>query len=181
MSDNRTIIETLQRLTGIHRSDPVLYVNATIDSVDVSARTCSCTVVEGTTEIELPTVYLMAVIDDGVLIIPTVGSTVRIIMSQNLDPFICQYSQIDTAILQSAVKIQLNDGSYNGLVKVADLVTKINAIENLLNDLILKYNTHIHPATAGTTSPTATLETSNITPITQQADLENTTVTHGTI
>ena len=107
------------------------------------------------------------------------------------DPFIALYSDIDSAYLQvgdSSIEIlndgsiTLNDGSYNGLVKVADLVTKLNNLENLVNDLISKFNSHTHILTltsgTGTAAPTAAPETNTLTP-TKQSDLENSKITHG--
>ncbi len=43
---------------------------------------------------------------------------------------------------------------------VASIVdARLDALESKLNGLITKYNTHVHPATMGSTSPTATQET----------------------
>ena len=77
--------------------------------------------------------------------------------------------------------IQFNDGSYGGLVQVINLVQKLNNLENLVNDLVAKFNMHVHPGVqsgAGSTGPTVSLETGTLTP-TEQADIENTEVTHG--
>lgn len=78
--------------------------------------------------------------------------------------------------------IQLLDGSLGGLVKVIDLTTKLNNLENLVNDLISKYNSHTHILTlssgTGTAAPTVTTETQTLTP-TNRGDIENTNITHG--
>lgn len=71
--------------------------------------------------------------------------------------------------------IRFNGGDNDGMVLVNGLVTRLNAIEDKLNSLIGKYNTHIHPATSGTTSPTTSQE-STITP-TNKSDVENTKIT----
>jgi hypothetical protein len=78
----------------------------------------------------------------------------------------------------------INGGGLGGLVKVNDLVTKLNNLESLVNDLIEKYNAHTHTSacTAGgaTTAPVALgdRETGTIS-ATVVSDLENLNVTHG--
>jgi hypothetical protein len=74
--------------------------------------------------------------------------------------------------------IQLNGSNFDGLVKIQDLTTKLNNIENLLNQFIGIYNAHTHAVSGTATLVPNTLETQTLTP-TQQADIENTTVKHG--
>jgi len=105
-------------------------------------------------------------------------------------PFVAQFSAIDQALIISGnsqlsitdQKIQLNDGSYGGLIQIQKLITKINNLENLVNDLAAKFNTHSHILTltsgTGTAAPTAAPETNVLTP-TQQTDIENPLITHG--
>lgn len=82
----------------------------------------------------------------------------------------------------SSKAIKLLDGSLGGLVEVANLTTKLNNLENLVNDLISKYNIHTHILTlssgTGTAAPTVSLETGTLTP-TVRGDIENTHITHG--
>jgi hypothetical protein len=59
------------------------------------------------------------------------------------------------------------------MVKINDLVTKINAIENKLNAFMTHYKTHIHPHPQGNTlSPSPAFGEQNLT-LTQKQDLEN--------
>lgn len=80
--------------------------------------------------------------------------------------------------------VQLQDGSLGGLAIVDKLVEKYNNLENLVNNLISLYNTHIHIAidsiTAApiTVAPTVSLQSNVLIP-TQALDIENTDVTHG--
>ena len=169
---------------------PEVYV-ATVDSVDIGNRTCSCSLVSGSTDIALTNVKLMANVDDGMLITPTVGSTVIIESAPNIEPYVSMFSGIDKVFQVAGGStyqidsdgIKLNGENFDGLVKVAKLTEKLNNIEDLLNDLITKYNAHTHPyvnvAAPATTSPTTSLETGTIAPITSQSDIENTTVKHG--
>lgn len=160
------IRKLLQQLTKPAR----LYADAVVVSVNDSARTA---VVEllGEHPVEIP-VRLMASVDDGVLILPERDSTVVVALTD--DPYIAMFSGVDRIILRG--------GQFDGLVKVADLVTKLNNLENKVNDLVSKFNTHTHILTlsagTGTAAPTTTLVTGTLTP-TQQTDLENTNITHG--
>lgn len=185
MSD-RQIQEAVQRLAGTQLSDQVTIVEGEVTSVDLSTRSCTVVTTSGHSVAEIQGVRLMSVVDDGVLIVPSVGSSVIVSYTKRLEPFVCQFSQVDRVLVitgSASIEVKdgqttFNDGSYGGLVQIAALVKKLNSLEDLLNDLITKYNTHIHPATSGTTSPTTTQETKTVTR-TKQSDLENTTVVHG--
>ena len=76
----------------------------------------------------------------------------------------------------------MNGDSEGGLVKVNDLVDRINDIKDVVNDLITKYNTHTHVLTlsagTGTAAPTTTTEPSTI-PNTTANELQNNKVKHG--
>lgn len=147
-----------------------LYVDAQVVSVSESTRTA---VVEllGADPVQI-SVRLMASVDDGLLILPEVDSTVVVCLAD--DPFIALYSGV--------TKIIMRGGDADGLVKVADLVSKLNAIENKVNTLINNFNTHTHILTlsvgTGTAAPTTTQVAGTLTP-TQQVDIENPNVTHG--
>ena len=76
-------------------------------------------------------------------------------------------------------EIFFNDGSNNGLVKVADMVSKFNTLENKWNNFIIQYNTHVHVSAApasNTTPPVGAPQTS--VPVTTQPEVENTLVKH---
>ena len=112
------------------------------------------------------------------LITPTVDSFVIATFLSKDTAFISLYSEIDT--------IKLRGDQYGGLIKIEELVKKINALEDKLNGLINKHNTHVHITTAtvgatptpGVLSPTTSSETP-ISPTTQKSDLENEKVLHG--
>jgi hypothetical protein len=186
---SRAIQEAVQKLAGVQLRDEVYLVQCTVDSVDISKRSCTCTSVTGDAIGEIPDVQLMAAVDDGFLLVPAVGSTVFVTYSKRHSPVILLFSQLDQVLLvtgDSTVTLkngllQFNDGSYGGLIKINDLVSKINNLENLLNDLVSKYNTHTHTGVStggGTSGPTATQEASSLTP-TKTSDIENSLITHG--
>lgn len=170
MADNNSIKQAIRELT---KTDDVLYsVLCKVKSVDTTNNTCDCEPING--DADLLEVRLMAQNTNGFLIIPTVNSTVVVTMINKYTGYVAMFSDIE--------KIYLNGDNYDGLVKVGDLVEKLNNLEDLVNDLVTKYNTHTHPyvnvSTPAVTSPTTSLETTVLVP-TQQTELENTTVLHG--
>jgi hypothetical protein len=189
MSD-RDITESIRHLAGTHLRDHVEIVAAIVDSVDIASRTCNVTTITGKQSTAIEGVKLMAIVDDGMLLIPTIGSTIFLTYSTYNVPFVALFSAVDqvTFIAGSSVLsikdglITLNDGSLGGLVEVAALVTRLNNAENMVNDLAAKFNGHTHilalSAGTGTAAATVTQETTTLTP-TQRGDIENTKITHG--
>lgn len=189
MSDSQ-MRDAVRKLAGTQLSDEIFLLTCSVESVNEGARTCDCYNIEGTAVTDIPNVQLMADIDDGLLLIPAVGSTVIVMYSKRTVALVVMFSQIDKVLIisgSSAVTvkdglIEFNDGSYGGLVRVQDLTKKLNNLENSLNDLISKFNAHTHILTlssgSGTAAPTAAPETKTLTP-TQQSDIENTTTKHG--
>jgi len=183
------IRKAIQQITGTVNNDNATYVLCKVDSVDTAKRTCDVTVLSDFAT-SVPDVQIMAGVEDGMLLVPSVGSQVVVCIADSRTPYVSMYSQLDKVmfvvgemgITITTDGIQINDGSLGGLIKIEDLVTKLNNLENIVNDLITKYNAHTHPyvnvAAPATTSPTTSLETDTLTP-TQKADLENAAVTHG--
>jgi hypothetical protein len=158
MSD-RAIITAIQKAAGTYKEDKVRIVVGTVESIQ--GNTCTCTINDQSI---LPAVNLQAGVCDGILIIPSIGSTVVIMYSTQINPFVVLYSDIDKAYLQVGLasiemladgSITLNDGTDGGLVKGDPLVEKLNNLENKVNDLITTFNTHTHNVIS-VGSPTAT-------------------------
>lgn len=148
---SRAIEVAIQKLAGVHKTDDLVCMVCTVQSVDENAATCDCM---GENDIIIPNVKLQAGVCDGLLILPVVGSTVIIAMSKYNEPFVFMISDVDKFYLSIAGqndaasltitndgKIKLNDGTYNGLVKVDDLVTKMNDIQHDLNNLKKVFST----------------------------------------
>ena len=171
----RTAIRKIARTYGI---DMVDLMTATVTAVDRPTRTCTVTPVTGKADTQIDGVLLSADPNDGELKVPAIGSTVVVLTSTHNKAYVIGCSDLqewsitigNTVIDLVNGTIQMGDGSYGGLVKVVDLVTKINRLENMMNS-------HIHPDpvtgfTGASTTP--------ITPLTARTDIENTTVKHGT-
>lgn len=101
-------------------------------------------------------------------------------------PQIINFDQVDKYYIKvgqlfiDADKTTFNGGSNDGMVLLNPLLSAINDLQNIVNDLISKYNSHTHILTlssgTGTAAPTTTQETGVLTP-TQKSDIENTKIT----
>ena len=111
-------------------------------------------------------VRLQAHPGNGVLIIPTDGSFVIVGRMSGGKGYI--------AMTSSADSIQLLDGSYGGLIKIDELVEKLNTLEQ-------RMGTHQHISTTAGTPTTPDLASNPVIQDTTVAELENTEITHGTI
>lgn len=146
------------------------FILCTVESVDTAKKTCVCEPVTGGAE--LMGVKLMAKNQTGFYIIPKVNSEVVVCVQENLS-FVTMFSEVD--------EIQLNGDSYDGLVKIQELVDKLNNLENAFNQHLALYNAHTHAGVTSGVSSTAVpsaVDTNVLTP-TVQTELENTTVKHG--
>ena len=133
MSD-RAIIESINKIVGNHKNDQVVYANATIDSIDLASRSCVCTLIDNHTEYQI-TAKLMATVDDGLLLIPSIDSTVKIILSRDVEPFVCQYSELDEIRIDAVDKIVFNGGE-NTTVKGDVLKTEIEKTNSTLQAIL---------------------------------------------
>lgn len=153
---------------------PVILEPATVVSVDTDNLTC---VVELADETEISDVRLKAAIDevtDGIVQIPVVGSTVLVGSIGNK-------VSVRAVIMVSEVEETLfNGGENGGLIKISELVTKLNNLENKVNDIVSKFNSHVHTGVTtggGSSGTTPTAVSGTLTP-TEQGDLEDVKVKH---
>lgn len=119
---------------------------------------------------EILEVRIQANPGNGIKPTPTDGSIVLIGEIAPFDYAILMYSALDS--------ITFMDGSLGGLVQVVALTTKLNNLENLVNDLISKYNVHTHPVSGASTGVPVIPEPTTLTP-TVRANIENSKITHG--
>ncbi len=186
---SRNIIEAIQKISGTKQTDIVSYIPCIVNSVNEAARTCACTPQGDQYQATFSNVLLMASVDDGILYIPTIGSTVMVTYSKYNRPFICLFSSIDKILYivgGSTLQlidgsIQFNNGSFGGLTKVETLTEKLNNLENDLNNIKQAFTGWVPvPNDGGAALKTAVAAwaAQTITP-TQQNDIENTAITHG--
>lgn len=137
MTDTSRAIQTaIQRLAGTFKTDQVQYFIGDVKSVNTRAATCVVTLKGNSAEIDLPNVQLASGICDGLLIIPVVGSEVKVMTSIHNDPFICQFSDIDSFFLQTASGIEFNNGDNGGLIKIQKALDDVNELKHQLNNIL---------------------------------------------
>lgn len=124
----RAIKDSIQQLAGTFNKDIVSIVACTVDSVDQDNRTCDCTPISGDAITDIPGVQLMAEVNDGILILPSVGSTVIVGLSTRNTAFVIMYSSVDT--------ITLRGGQYGGLTKTQELKTQIDKTNEVVNAIL---------------------------------------------
>lgn len=198
------IKELIEKIVAGKITVPILL--CTVESVDKNNCTIDVKPVNGNAD--MFEVRLRSIIDDkdtGQVIFPAKDSHVLVGLIDNNVNSACviQYSEIEsiqtiigtgnkTLYDKDAIKIDwkkviFNGGNNKGLVKIMPLVGRINNLENNLNGLIAKYNVHTHDVVGAVplganpivATPTATGQSSNtIAPLTTQAQLENTKITH---
>lgn len=140
---------------------------------EVNGTTCTCSPIDDSADIE--DVRLQAQAGSGILLVPAVDSKVVVQMINDVEGVVVMYSDLES--------IQFLDGSFGGLIKIEDLVDKINTIEQDLNTLKSAFSSWVTvPNDGGAALKTATASWAgqSITP-TQVADIENDLITHGTV
>lgn len=135
------ISDALLRILGLYGKDIVTVYLCKVTAVNETARTCDAQTIHGDAEISLPEVQLSAAPNDGMILIPAINSMVMVAITTQQKAFVMMFSDLQKATItiaktvftMDATGITLNDGSYGGMVKVTDLVSRMNAIENDIN------------------------------------------------
>lgn len=171
-SSSQEIISAIQSITNQRNEDKPDLIIAEINSVNLEERIANVTTISGKAANTFD-VNLQAVPSDGLLVSPSIGSTVYILMSTYTTPFIVQYSDIDNVFysLSGSIntgKANLNGHEYGGMIIIQKLVDKINILESKLNEIQL-WGSAVTP-------PFPDPQTIEFTKVT---DIENNTVTHG--
>ena len=80
-------------------------------------------------------VRLQAGAGNGIIMLPKIGSVVIVQPINDVTGYISLYSEIDS--------IKFLDGNFGGLIKIDELVKKINDIESDINDLKQAFTTWV--------------------------------------
>lgn len=161
-----SIHDLIKSLAGTRGDDKLMLLQGEVKSVDLNNQICEVETLSGTATL-LFECMLNSGVSDGVIYEPVVGSDVYFLASKSSQPFIVQYSDIKS--------ISLLGDEFGGLIKIDELVKKINNLEDKIKDIILKFNTHSHPSNG---APSGVQIIDNVVK-TKKSDLENTSVTHG--
>lgn len=140
-------------------------------SVDEVEKTCDVAPIND--DPEILDIRLSADDSDGLFYVPKIDSVVIVIMNSDFDGFIGMYSALDS--------IKFGDGAHGGLIKIADMVSRMNIIESDINDLKTAFTNWVVVANDGGAALKAIAATwsgSTLTE-TQNTDIENEDITHG--
>lgn len=176
-----TLKDAIQELAK--GGDEIYCKICTVDSVDDATRTVDCTPLDEGAPLSGVNLQANQGIDKGIVVFPTVGSSVVVgFMSKaTAAVLLCeQVDRIEIAIGDIVVKmtdrgIVMNGGELGGLVKAIDLAGKINTIEKDLNALKNAFKTWVvtpYDGGAKLKAATATWSGASIT-LTKRADIEN--------
>lgn len=174
---DRSLITAIRKMAGTDGVDQVYLVTGKVESVDEAAGTCVVDAISGNATTQIIDVEFQAVVSDGLLIIPRVGSEVKVLFSKFTDPFIVQYSEVEKIYL-SADLTQFEDGALGGMVKVIPLTKKLNDIENDINNLKTIFSSWVPVPNDGGAAlklASASWYSQQIIP-TKQSEIENTKI-----
>lgn len=127
--------------------------------------------------------------DTGLIVYPAKGSFVLVSIIENEinEAFVSMYGEVESfawKIGNSTLKVdntvtEFNGGKNKGIPNVQPLTQQLNKIENLLNAVIVSFNTHLHTSAAPgqPTTPPVTSITQSL-QVTQQNQIEDTKITH---
>lgn len=155
-----------------------------VKSVNADSMTCDIEIQNSPLKED---VRLRSVIDDneqGILIYPKVGSYVLVGLIDNnpASAFIAQVSEVDKINFKIA-DIQLNGDALGGLIKINDLVGRLNKIEDAVNQLKGEFNGHTHISPPAPVSPVSTapptVPSAVVLANTTVSEIENEKVKHG--
>jgi hypothetical protein len=184
------IEEIRNGIRELARQGAIQFRPGIIKAVDKAACRCDVQLAEDY-DVVLYDVRLRAVDDEedkGFVLFPAVGSDVIIGQMSSGGWFVSMYSVLDSLMLKVETQTMevskdgfvWNGGSLGGLVKIADLVSKLNALEQDINSLKTAFSAWVPvPNDGGAALKTAAGSWSGSQLVqTQKGDLEDTKITH---
>jgi len=165
-------IKAMVRLT--FKSERMYSEICTVVSVDETKRTCVCQPIDDSAQLQKVRLQSVGNQSKGLVCIPKVGSFVTVSFLDSRNGFITQTAELDKILIDTDL-VQFNGGSLDGMVKVNDLVTKLNNLENDINDLKTVFSswaTTPNDGGAALKAAAATWYAASLTP-TVKSDLEN--------
>lgn len=184
---NRDIIYAIQKIAGVDGIKKAQLVMGTVTKVD--EKTCDVDITLGDACQSIKGVYLNSSSNDGFTQIPAKESDILIALMPDNSAYMVACEDITKVVcyIDANNKFEFgsngfiwNDGTNAGMVKVIELTQKINALENLVNNILTTLKSTTIPLAPSGTYPFAPLYTafSNISPITQQSDIEDKNIKH---
>ena len=149
-----------------------------VNSVDTSARTCEVSPLNGKADLFDVRFQAELSLTEGVFIEPKVDSTVFVAFINSVQAAVVLCSEVENIYIDTQGDTIFNGGTLDGMVKVGDLVTKLNNLENDLNDIKLAVSGWTPVPNDGGAALKLALATwyGQTFPPTQQSELENTKI-----
>lgn len=181
----------IQKIAKTYNVDLVSIINATVTSVDKGSRTCVVTPLSGESDTPIEDVGLMVERNDGEFKIPSVGSTVGVVMSTNVDPYIISWSDLDewyivigsTTIDLLKGELKLGGDAYGGIIKIDDLKTQwdanVTALKTVFQTVFAAIDSSLTTAGGPAVAVSAYTPLASDIKTLENTTLENTNVKHG--
>lgn len=187
-----TIKDILFDFIGLWSDQNKIYsMQCTVKSIDVAKRICVCTPVDGSADILNVRLEADITVDSedepetsnpkGFFVVPAVGSIIGVTFLSKTDAFISVWTEITDVIVISDL-FTFNDGAFGGLIKIEDLVSRLNDYEALFTQLQTDFTAWTPVPNDGGLALKTILLTgflTKIVPTTVKANFENIKVIHG--
>lgn len=174
-------MNTAELIRKIANKNKTTVVRAIVKSVDEEKGVCDCQLLGSGADIYDVKINAAINTTKGIRIIPSIDSVVYLIFEDNTntEAFIALYSEVEKVLLDGE-NFQFNSGENGGLIRIEDLITKINIIENDINSLKSVFSNWITSPNDGGASlkaASASWFSQNITK-TKKEDIENNKIKH---
>ena len=128
----------------------------TVHSVNEEARTVDCSPLDESAPLLGVNLQANQNGTDGLTAFPAKGSFVVVAFLNPAAAVVVLTEKVDKVVVKigditaehTADGVIYNGGKLGGMIAIQKLTDKINALKDTLNDLISKYNSHIHTTTA---------------------------------
>ena len=155
-------------------SSPNLIVDGDVTEVDEEAYTCTVMLADG---MIIYNVMLKSLKGKSgtVAFIPKVGSAAHLLNTGGCW-LLLSAEVLDKVFIDAATEVVFNGGDNKGLVKLPELVSRLNNIEDALKELQQKHDTHTHTTTCtagGTEVPPTSATTTKTVTKTKEGDIQN--------
>jgi hypothetical protein len=148
------------------------------NSVNTTERTCTVEPIDGSGNVNKARLQASLNSTTGICCIPEDDSFVIVTFLNPTVGFISLFTEIKDIYID-ADSITLNGGTNLGLIKISELVTKLNGLVSNVNGFITEYNAHTHVSVTSTGTPTPPIILSTITVDNfKKADFEDALIKH---
>lgn len=166
---NSSIKEILRNING----DSRVY-SKTCKVLSVSGNTCDCEPIDGSADI---LDVKLSPTGTGVRLTPSEKSIVEVSFLSNTEAYISSFSLV-SKIEIDCDNIIFNGGNNDGLIIIQDLVTKLNNLENKVNDIITALSVLTLPVSGAVAGPPAPPPVVGFLTPTVKANIEDTKIKH---